>query len=173
MADELAIVPVENHRFSRDVLEVGSRLAKSAPEQVTDLHLQHLAHYVSDRELTDIVRRRAEAIDRRAHEEDEALAIQTARANDEWRVARAPATPPIDAAALEGITSFEELCEKFPDQLVTLGLFGQFHAFVMQINEKNKERNTKIAALEQRAADLTKQLADLRVEMDALIQVRS
>jgi phage gpG-like protein len=172
MADDpRVIVAVANHLFSLDTLHEAGRLAQHAPEQLGDVHIAHLAHYVSPRELTAVIQRRADAMQRRA---EEAFEAAQAHAAEQRRAAAAPTT-----VNLEGLT-FEQICAQYPDTPATVGLLADVIAGMHDMNERNKERNAKIAALEtravaaeQRAADLVKQLNDLRVELDAVVLVRS
>jgi hypothetical protein len=163
--DVRTIVPVADHLFSLDTLHEAHRLATDAPERVTDVHLAHLAHYVSPRALTDIVQRRADAVQRRA---DEAFADAQAHAVDRRRTAAAPVAVPaidaliheayraVDVAALDGLT-FDEKAAKYPDLPVTMGLLRHVVQFASDMNERNKERNAKIAALEARVLELEAQ----------------
>lgn len=89
-------------------------------------------------------------------------------------LARVPAAPVLTKAvsaptpAIADMT-FEELCEKFPKQVVTLGVLVQVTRFIDSMNENNKIRNARLDALE--AANKT--LRERVLELEAVAAVRA
>jgi len=140
--------------FSLDTLHEASRLAREDPAALTDRHLQHVACY-EPKSVFPLLKKRAVAVEARA---EKAFATAQKYAADQARPATATPKPSITAADMEAMT-LEQLCETFPTEPVTLGLFGKLHAFVRDMNERNKERNAKLAALETRVLELEATIA--------------
>jgi hypothetical protein len=149
-----AITPIDPALFSLDVLHEAATLAQDAPTRLTDLHLRHVAVY-DPAGAQVLVTKRAAALD--AAERARLVAAAETREG-------VPQTAVGDAwpTQAEGLHAWMTRCPRVP---TPLGVFkpymDKFETFLRAMNERNQERNAKIAALEAAVADLRTQVVEL------------
>jgi HK97 family phage prohead protease len=137
--------------FSMETLHEAGRVAHKDPAQLSNRHLAHIACY-QPKTILPLLEKRAAAQQADRHAADQRRAAV---------VARARATPPMDAAALAAMSP-EDFCQRFPHVPVTLEMLAPVLKFTDDMNARNKERNAKIAALEARVLELEASAAAVR-----------
>jgi hypothetical protein len=78
----------------------------------------------------------------------------------------------VDPDSLKGLTT-AEIAERHPHLPVSVSMLVAVLEFAHAMNERNKERNAKILALEERAQALEQHIKALRLKLDADRAVRS
>ena len=147
------IVPIDDRLFRLDVLHEAARLAHVDPVALTDLHLAHVAVY-SANDAVAYALKRDRAIEH----------VERTKALAAYQTTAVASPPAADAwpTKAEGLEAWMERCPTVP---TPLGVFKAFtdslQDFVLAMNERNKERNGKIAALEATVAELKNQIVEL------------
>jgi hypothetical protein len=148
------IDPIDPAHFSMDLLHEAAQFAHDDPTRLTDLHVRHYAVY-DPAGAQALLTKRAAALDAA----ERARLVAAART----REVAVPQTAVADAwpTEAEGLDAWMKRCPRVP---TPLGVFKPYmdnlKTFLHDMNERNKERNAKIAALEARVAAFGPDLAD-------------
>jgi len=152
------IEPIDERLFRLDVLHEAAHLAHVDPAALTDWHLQHVAVY-SESDAVAYARKRDAAVER----------AERTKALTAYRTTAAVAPAPAVAAWPQKGQTVEEWMTQNPTAATPLAIFQMFmdnlREFVLEMNTKNVDRNTKIAALEATVAELKNTIVELQADL--------